>query len=575
MKRRHLGIAVAASMAWLLLVAVPPAAAEVRVSTHPYFGGGPVAVGATAQPANLAISNTSSGVDGNRSFTITDIGLVPSCGTRGFGPSCPTDRADSGVFQISSTGAGRMDSACAGMTFDISAPDPDDRVRFTPRGGSVVLGPVNTTSSMCVIDFTFDTVKAPTLDARTETPGTQTAQIGSATVIAALGGLDFTSSSDSITTVSGSVAPFAPLSPARVWDSRFGPGPTGRIGAGVERTVVVTGIGGVPASGVTAVVLNVTAVAASAGTYVTAWPAGEARPLASNLNVPPGDTRPNLVLVEVGAGGAVSFFNDAGTVDLVADVTGWFGPAATQRYAPISPARVWDTRFGPGPTGRLGAGELRDVVVTGLGGVPAGATAVVLNVTAVAPTATTFVTAWPTGETRPLASNLNVPAGDTRPNLVIVKVGGGGKVSFFNDAGTTDLIADVAGYYGASGARLTTLTPTRVFDTRLGQGIAGRIGPGGERNVVVTGVDGFPASSVRAVVLNVTAVGASAGTFITAWPAGEARPLASNLNVPPGDTRANLVVVKVGAGGAVSFSNDAGTVDVLVDVFASYGAPDA
>ena len=87
----------------------------------------------------------------------------------------------------------------------------------------------------------------------------------------------------------------------------------------------MTGVGGVPATGVTAVVLNVTAVGASAGTYVTAWPTGEAQPLASNLNLPPGDTRPNLVIVKVGPGGKVSFYNDAGTVDLIADIAGWVG----------------------------------------------------------------------------------------------------------------------------------------------------------------------------------------------------------------------------------------------------------
>ncbi len=61
---------------------------------------------------------------------------------------------------------------------------------------------------------------------------------------------------------------------------------------------------------------------------MTAWPAGEARPVTSNLNVPPGDTRPNLVIVKVGAGGRVSFYNDAGTVDLIADVAGWVGAPA-------------------------------------------------------------------------------------------------------------------------------------------------------------------------------------------------------------------------------------------------------
>ncbi len=102
----------------------------------------------------------------------------------------------------------------------------------------------------------------------------------------------------------------------------------GRIGVGGVREVSVTGVGGVPATGVTAVVLNVTAVAASAGTYATVWPTGEGRPNASNLNLPAGDTRPNLVIVKVGAGGKVSFYNDAGTIDLIADVAGWVGAPA-------------------------------------------------------------------------------------------------------------------------------------------------------------------------------------------------------------------------------------------------------
>ncbi len=65
------------------------------------------------------------------------------------------------------------------------------------------------------------------------------------------------------------------------------------------------------------------------------------------------------------------------------------------------------------------------------------------------PTTATYVTVWPFGEAKPLASNLNIPAGDTRANLVVVKVGvGGSKISFSHDAGTVDLIADVVGWYG-------------------------------------------------------------------------------------------------------------------------------
>lgn len=141
-----------------------------------------------------------------------------------------------------------------------------------------------------------------------------------------------------------------------------------------------------------------------------------------------------------------------GTISPEAPVTSTV-PAASFRcgstFTPVSPSRIWDSRVGPAPAGRVGPGEARDVPATGVGSVPStGVTAVVMNVTAVSPSAATYVTAWPTGEARPLTSNLNVPLGDVRANLVVVKVGVNGHVSFSNDAGTIDLIADVAGYYG-------------------------------------------------------------------------------------------------------------------------------
>jgi hypothetical protein len=114
----------------------------------------------------------------------------------------------------------------------------------------------------------------------------------------------------------------------------------------------------------------------------------------------------------------------------------------------LVPARVLDTRNGVGaPLAPLGANSSLDLQVTGRGGVPAGATAVVLNVTVTDATDSSFLTAWPTGVTRPVASNLNFVAGQTVPNLVIVQVGSGGKVSLYNFAGSTDVIADVVGYY--------------------------------------------------------------------------------------------------------------------------------
>ena len=77
-----------------------------------------------------------------------------------------------------------------------------------------------------------------------------------------------------------------------------------------------------PATGVRAVVLNATVTQASAPGYLTIFPAGAARPLASDLNFGAGDTQANLVVVQVGASGKVSLFAAAGT-HVVFDVAGW------------------------------------------------------------------------------------------------------------------------------------------------------------------------------------------------------------------------------------------------------------
>ena len=70
-----------------------------------------------------------------------------------------------------------------------------------------------------------------------------------------------------------------------------------------------------------------------------------------------------------------------------------------------------------------------------------------MNTTAVTPNAASFLTAWPTGVTQPLASNLNYVAGDVVPNLVQVGIGSNGKVSLFNNAGSVDLVVDLTGYF--------------------------------------------------------------------------------------------------------------------------------
>jgi hypothetical protein len=332
------------------------------------------------------------------------------------------------------------------------------------------------------------------------------------------------------------------------------------------------------------VVLNVTVTNTSAASYLTVWPAGVPRPLASNLNWVGGQTVPNLVEVAVGLNGRVSIFNAAGSVDVIFDVAGYIAtptatPPSAGLYNPIVPNRVLDTRNGTGaPKAQVCAGQTISVQITGTPNIPStGVGAVVLNVTAtntvVAPS---FVTVFPTGSARPLASNLNFLPGQTVPNRVIVKVGTGGSVDFYDAAGHTDLIADVGGWFtdgttAAGGSRFVGLTPARVLDTRATQ----NIGPSRTRIVPIAGQVGIPAMNATvpptAVVLNVTVTNPTAASFLTVWPDGSLQPLASDLNYITGLTVPNLVIVKLGSNGAVDLYNAFGSVDVVIDVVGWYG----
>lgn len=371
---------------------------------------------------------------------------------------------------------------------------------------------------------------------------------------------------------------FVPVPPARVLDTRKGIGaPRARIGAGGSVVLDVTGAGGVPATGVESVTLNVTAVAPTAGGHVTVHPSGSSRPASSNLNLAPGVTTPAQVVVRVGADGAVVLWNAAGSVDLLADVTGWTSTSSGHGYRAVSPSRLLDTRAGTGaPRGRVAARS--EIVLDLAPAVPLGATAVVLNVTAVTPTAASYVTVYPDGMPRPSTSVLNLTSGVTVPNLVTVPVGADGRVRLYNDSGTVHLLADLAGYYGADALDdFVPLSPMRIVDTRTNLGAAGiRMGPGQDLRLPVAGSAGVPLGATAAV-LNVTGVAPSEETHLTVHPAAELRPVVSNLNLRRGVTQANLVVVKLDGSGQAKVHNPRGSVDVVVDVagYFTAGAPAA
>lgn len=249
-----------------------------------------------------------------------------------------------------------------------------------------------------------------------------------------------------------------PLVPSRILDTRVHAWQW--LEQGETRTLRVSGAGGVPDAGVSAVVLNVTAADPSKEGYLTVWPTGAKRPATSNVNFAARQTVPNAVIAKVGTDGSISIFNSAGNTQVIVDVLGWFPD--TGGIEPLVPARLLDTRSGVGaPPARVGARSSIDVTVTGRGGVPpVGVSAVVLNVTSTASTAESYLTVWPTGSPRPTASSLNFLRGQNVPNLVVAKVGVGGRVSVFNNAGATHVLADVVGWFpDGSAAPSTVLQP--------------------------------------------------------------------------------------------------------------------
>ena len=379
---------------------------------------------------------------------------------------------------------------------------------------------------------------------------------------------------------------FTGVEPARVFDSRSGLGRGGvttPLASGSITPVQITGRGGVPADGVSAVVANVTVVGPTQAGFLTVWPAGGHLPTISNLNFVPGQTVPNLVTVGVGTGGQILVYNPAGVSHVVVDVVGWYADrwgAGGARYTSLSPSRRFDTRVGANgvPAAPLPPGGSLVVDVTGSSGVPsAGVTAVVMNVTVTEPTAAGYLTVHPGDGAVPLASNLNFSAGQTVANLVTVQVPDDGLVSFFNAVGTTHVIADVVGWYGPSderGGRFIPVTPTRIVDSRPSRPIAG-----GESRLIQVAGRGIapivPAADVEAVALNVTAVSPTAAGYLTVYPDDDCQgpPFASNVNFTAGAVVPNMVLSDLGwhpscsQRGSVEIYNPVGSTHVLVDVF--------
>lgn len=369
---------------------------------------------------------------------------------------------------------------------------------------------------------------------------------------------------------------FVGLAPARIYDSRLAPRAI-QVGAGTTAEATVLGVGGVPTTGVTAVAVNISATGGTEVSTLTTWPTGAPKPTTSHVVVPTTTATTSTAIVPVGSSGRINVGNDLGSNDCIVDVVGYFRSTATStstKLTSVTPARLMDTRTGTGgKTGAFTAGTSFNLTVRGVAGVPTSADTVVLNVTAVSPTANGFLTVWPAGTTRPTSTSVSFSTGNTVANLVLAKVNSKGQVSIFNSAGSTHVVVDVQGYFATSTTtrgRYMPIAPGRLLDTRPDAVPA--LGAASTTNLQVLGAAGVPASGVAAVALSITAHQPTASTYLTCWPSLTTRPTTANVNGRIGASSTNLAVVRLGTDGKVSLYNLAGTVDAVVDVLGYFTA---
>ena len=363
-----------------------------------------------------------------------------------------------------------------------------------------------------------------------------------------------------------------PIGPARLLETRTGPGlgtvDGGFNGEGIRPADSVLALGVIGRaqlpSWARSVVLNVTVTGALGSGFLTVYPCDQSRPISSNLNYDAGTTRAVAVVAQVSStDGTVCIYTQTPT-HLLVDLTGFYPFGAS--FSAVQPARLLETRIGAEfatvdgqfvGIGRRPGLSTTEVKVAGRGGVPVDASSVAVNVTAINPSLVGFITVYPCGDAIPVASTLNFDAASIVPNSAIVKVGASGSICVFSNV-ETDVVLDVNGYDAANAvARL--FEPIRVVETRVGPGLTtadhqfegGGLRPDDSVLEVPIGARLGVPQAIRAAVLNITVTQSTGAGFVTVYPCGTPRPLASTLNYGRGSTVANLAIATTSPDGKV------------------------
>ncbi len=347
------------------------------------------------------------------------------------------------------------------------------------------------------------------------------------------------------------VSTLTPVTPIRLVDTRNGIGSLGRVGAGRQIVVDVAGDAAVPPDA-TAAVFTIAAVDASAAGFLTAYPCSDVVPDTSTLNYVAGQTVANTTIAALSNAGQLCVWTSAET-DILIDLTGWLGPGGTSRLTPIGPTRVVDTRSAIGGR-RLAAGATMEVDLGGV--VPAGSTAVALNVTGVDASVPGFITVFPCNGAVPNTSTINYVADEARPNNTIVGLTGG-RVCIYSDA-ATEVLVDLLGAFGPSGFGYEPTPPIRVLDTRR----SATLGAGAAVAYQI-GAAALGGRTPGAAYVNVTGANHTVAGYVTTYDCITRRDT-STVNQKVGQAAANGAIVPLSGLESCAWTDGGG--DLIVDL---------
>jgi hypothetical protein len=364
--------------------------------------------------------------------------------TRGNGVGPPGKMAGRRAYTfLIAHGAGVPDGAIA-ITANLT-------VTNQGSAGWVYVGPtIDTEPGSSTINF-------PVRDNRAN--GLTVALSGTGTVDAYYRGASSSSSIDIIIDVTGYYTPdttgygYVQYGPRRILDTRDGTGLTGKFQSLTPRTIQVAGVAGLPATGIVAVVGNVTVVRPSDRGYMFIGPTATSTPTSSTINFPAGDIRANNFVVPLNGDGTIAavYYSYGGATDVVIDISGYYMAGTGAQFHTLLPTRILDSRIPLGLTGPIPPNSPQTLTVCG-GVVPAGALAITANLTVAAQSKAGFVSVGPTIDASTPFSNLNYPYGDVRANGLTTPLTSGGTVQLVigppgANGGSAQLILDVSGYF--------------------------------------------------------------------------------------------------------------------------------